>query len=234
MWLRGHKGTSLLVEKEQTVTLSADSEVPTVILRPRTVSALLVTFGILTPSPARLSDRDSFEILDTIQGYVNVKVPDTNGRIGGYTPSFLRAILTAFDPGAPVPQTVQIPGLQREGASASTVPRRHRNIGISRLNQIELPVPDLLTKFAVAVLVPNLINIVVDVNSTLYLNAGITHLMVNNFLCYAGARIVQQSNYLAADIYGTMQGSLINVIHDVKGKDLIINSALLSERATHN
>jgi hypothetical protein len=227
-----------LVEDGTTVTLGADDpEVPSVVLRPLTTAALLVTCGILTTSPARLSDRDAFEELDTTEGYVDVKRPGPDGRIGGYTPSFLRRILSVLDPEAPVPESVRLDSSPRgsgtsrgERANDVVMPKRRREFGALRgLNSIEMPVPSLLGEFSVVTTVPSLINIVVGVNSTLYLGPDITQLMVNDFLCYEGARVLQQSDYLAADIYGTLMGGLREIVYRPEVDELIIEEEQLAQ-----
>ena len=108
MWFKNDGVPSLLVEDGKTVTLTAaDAELPAVVLRPLTTAAFLVACGISSSTPARLSDPDAFQKLKNTDGYVNVKLPDLDGRIGGHTSSFLRHILTILDPEAPMPQTVR-------------------------------------------------------------------------------------------------------------------------------
>jgi hypothetical protein len=240
VWFPTSDGSSLLVEDGERITIGSDDpEVSSVVLRPLTAAALMVTCGILTPSPARLSDQDSFERLDTTEGYVDVKHPAPDGRIGGFTPSFLRRILTVLDPEAPVPTSVRLrPAPPRAGffgaqqVTDMDLLDGRRNIGAGQgLNDIEMPVPEILSGFGIVTVVPKLIDIVVGFNSTLFLDFTITQLMVNDFLCYEGAQVHQESDYLAADIFGTMMGGLHEVIYEVEGERLVINDDRLAQQA---
>jgi hypothetical protein len=240
MWFSTDDGSSLLVEDGETVTLSADDhEVTSVVLRPLTAAALQVACGILSASPARLSDTAAFETLDSTEGYIDVKNPGPDGKVGGYSPAFLRRILTILDPEAPAPTSVRLRSAQSRAAalggqktSATETFKLRRNIdAVQGLNDVEMPMPDIFSRFGVIVVVPKLINIVVGFNATLFLNATITQLMVNNFICYNGSRVVQQSNYLATDIFGTMIGGLNSAVHQVKGKELTIDFSQLTQQA---
>jgi hypothetical protein len=231
VWFRSDDGSSLLVEDGETVTISASGkELQAVILRPLTTTATLVACGILTTSPARLSDAAAFESLDTVEGYVDVKRPGPDGRIGGYTQSFLRRILTVLNPEVPIPKSVSLP----QGSDTERAGSR-RNAGtVQDLNEIVIPVPSMLTNSGIAVAVPRLIDIVVGLNSTLILNSDITHLMVNDFLCYDGARVIQQSDYVALDVAGIMMGGLTLPVYRPQDGRLHIDHSLLAQQAVFN
>jgi hypothetical protein len=57
-------------------------------------------------------------------------------------------------------------------------------------------------------LVWHLEDIIVHPRAVLVLDDSVSFLMVRNFFCYAGARVVQRSGYLNTDVVGTLRGSI--------------------------
>ena len=235
MWFKNDGVPSLLVEDGKTVTLTAaNAELPAMVLRPLTTAAFLVACGIVPSTPARMCDPAAFQRLKTTEGYVSIKLPSPDGRIGGYTSSFLRHILTSLNSDAPMPESVRLrTSAQRTSAvGEQRTAARVRNVSVSAeqgLVDIEIPLPEFMRHFGLVTPIAHVKDIVVGVNSTLVLDASITHLLVNDFVCYRGSKIIQESSYLALDVCGTMIGGLFDVIHQIAHEGLLINFDLVRE-----
>ena len=238
MWFHGSRYPSLLVEDNATVTIGMDNPELTIVpLRPLTTAALLIMGGIPTSVPARLSDARAFEKLESADGYVDIKRPGPDGRIGGYTSSFLRHVLTRLDPTKPVPATIEWqsqahPVTQAGNQSGDGRRPRNRNVGMGPgITSTRISVPGIFLNNGVISLVPIFDNIVVGFGATLYLGADVTHLGANNFICYEGSTIKSDSTYLAVDVEGTLAGSVQSIVHEIVGEELAINFAALAGEA---
>ncbi|MGH6851180.1 MAG: hypothetical protein ACREDD_12160 [Methylocella sp.] len=230
MFLRSEETSqpSLVVAEGATFTLSAHHahEHPNLItnLRPRTTAALLVAAGRPPAMPPRLSDAGAFEHIEKTEGLVNLHGPDDVGRVAGYSVPFLSRLFDVLDPDIhrTPPPTVQwhrpahevgvhpcgcgdrLSQLDPATAAHDRLQKRARDFR----QLITAPVPDFLIELKVFTWALNVHDIIVERNATLVLDDSVAFLLVRNFLCYQGSRIVQKSRYLTADIIGVLRGSI--------------------------
>jgi hypothetical protein len=234
---------SLLVEDGETVTISArdahENGIPIQRMRPRTTAALLVLAGQQFPSPPRLSDRAAFEQIETTEGLVNLSKLDQDGRIAGYSVSFIRGILSALDPKERVPpkSVRRLIPLDNENNHCCCSSKRHlthkakNTLSASSTNTVSLAeastspqlthsfreafVPEFLVNLQVSALFTRLGDIVIGHNATLIMGPDISYAIADNILGYHGSRIVQRGSYLNVDVIATMRGGILNRFHTV-------------------
>jgi len=229
MFVRSEESShsSLVVADGTTFVLSAShvSRHPNLItnLRPRTTAALLVAAGRPPAVPPRLSDAGAFGHVNETEGLVNLHARDEEGRVAGYSVPFLSRIFDALDSDIPTPPpTVQWHrpaddvGVHRCSCSGRA-PQPDRTTAVHDHQQIRArdfrhlitaPVPNFLISMEIFFVVLDLEDIIVHPNATLVLDGSVAFMLARNFLCYDGARIVQQSPYLCTDIVGTLRGSI--------------------------
>ncbi|HXB72348.1 MAG TPA: hypothetical protein VNY05_29180 [Candidatus Acidoferrales bacterium] len=250
---------SLLVEDGQTLTISArdarEIGVPMLTMQPRTTAALLVLAGQPPPAAPRLSDRAAFEQIDRTEGLASFSKLDQDGRIAGYSVSFIRGVLEAFDPNDRVPpQSVKrlIPSDVDKPCDCSSSQHQARNV--TRATNIApatsavaadvsqskpatgslraIRVPEFLVDFKVYSLFVRLGDIVVSHNATLVLDSDISFAIADNVLAYTGARIVQRGGNMNLDVTGIMRGSIFSLIHSVTDVLRVNFQSLAAELAT--
>lgn len=85
-----------------------------------------------------------------------------------------------------------------------------RQLGLlAKLGKIfETAVPDWLKDFQVYSSALVYDDVVVEANGTLVINKFVTSLSANNFRMHQGAKVVQESPYLTAEITGELRGDL--------------------------
>ena len=228
---------SLVVAEGTTFVLNSDhlSKHPNLVinLRPRTTAALLVAAGRPPSPPPRLSDEGAFEHVEKTDGLIDLHRRDGEGRVAGYSVPFLSRLFDALDPAAPTPPPTvqwhipsddtgvqrcscggQIPqadmsqpgGVQPGRAAALSDHQKIRAGGFRQI--ITAPVPSFVSNLEISIVTYNIWDIIVDPGAVLVLDNDVSYLWVRNFFCYRGARVVQRSGYLSADIFGTMRGGI--------------------------
>lgn len=252
---------SLLVEDGETVTISArdahETGIPVLRMQPRTTAALLVLGGQPPPTAPRLSDRAAFERIERTDGFVNLSELDQDGRISGYSTSFLKGVLAALDPHEKTPprlvkRLVPIGDNEEDHCRCSSNRRQVRDAigntgaaGTTAMAFAERLLPTLVTHSVREVFVPDFVaelkvfslftrlgDIVVGRKATLILDSDISFAIADNVLAYRGARIVQRASYLNLDVTGTMRGSLLNTIHTATDVLKVNLHALVAEPPT--
>lgn len=249
---------SLLVREGHTVTINAcdarELGIPSVAVQPKTTAAILTLAGRPPAAAPRLSDITAFERIERTEGLVSFSKPDEDGRIGGYTPGFLRGVLQAFNPEDRVPPRVvryTIPHKKDHHdcgccgkAQAEPGDRSERGTPEADASFLKRPlapraafsireaaVPAFLTGFHLYELFTMFGDIVVEPNATLILGPDVMFGIADNVLAYRGARIVQRASQMNFDVGGTMRGSLIKITHRVADIVKIDFAALAAEHA---
>lgn len=93
----------------------------------------------------------------------------------------------------------------------------------------EHPVPSCLLELSVHAVIPMVGDIVVGRGATLTFAADMSWGIVNNFLMYFGARVVQAASQLTLDVQSHMCGSLIKNVYIFDNVSLKIDTAALSK-----
>jgi len=243
---------SLVVADGETVTIGVNNAealgVPVVSVRPLTTAALLVLGGRPSSAPPRLSDDAAFERIESTEGLVNLLEVDEDGTIAGYSIPFLRNVLDALDPSAPVPPPFiqfRVPhdNLNRPcGCNAGPGPMKiekphdaalaadQRAVSEASLRiRAQVFVPDFFVHLRIYSVFVDLGDIVVGRNSTLVLDSDLSFARAHNVFAYHGSRIVQRSDYLALNVAGTMRGGIMNIFHSVTEEILKVDRSLLAE-----
>ena len=216
------KAPSLLVEDGTTVTLSAEAPGPQVLMiRPRTIAALKQVWGAPVNKPVRLSDESAFERVHTGKGYVDITKPDAERRIGGHTTPFLRNVVRALDPDAPMPTSTVRGQVPHSNTSKASLPATTKMANVSYEEAfhtiVEVPIPRFLRDFSVIARLLVFDDVIIGFNSTLVFSSNIWVVLASNILAYDGSRIVQQGQYFSLDVTGTMRGSIQSIVHNVNG-----------------
>lgn len=223
---------SLLVEDGKTFTIDPDIKglfVSTV--RPRSVAALLALWGIPSPQPPpRLSDAAAFKTVTNTVGLVELNPTENEPRIGGHSAPYVRAVLKALDPQVPMPKSVRwrvahdhtVRAVGGPASSSADI-RDMQPVHV----ESEVPVPEFIHELAIYTKVVVYQDIVIGFGSTLVIN--VSPLMANNFLAYGGSRVTMNTPYLNLDVYGTMQGGIPSIIHQVVGKVLKVSLPKLDQ-----
>lgn len=203
-------------------------------LRPKTVQALKTIAGVPVQQPARLADARAFEILDRNPGErLAHLLPDRDGTIRGVPSDLVHAIITNLDERSPIPKRVRI--VQR---SRRRKEMRQKRSLFNMPSPYPQPYPDPDTdppyppdlewvkRFGwyrkvfealvggwlqdLAVYSTSLTygDVEIHTNGTLVVGEHITNLTANNFRMHQGAKVIQESPSLTADITGELLGDL--------------------------
>jgi hypothetical protein len=224
---------SLLVEDGTNFTIEPNLKGLTVSkVRPRSVGAWLALCGIPSPQPPpRLADAAAFESVSSTEGLVELKLSEHTRRVGGYSAPFVRAVLKALDPQAPMPKSVHWRVAQDHSVKVvdpSTSSSIH-NTPVEQAVHIEseVPVPAFMHEGSVYTKCVLLEDIIVGFGSTLVIS--VSPMIVNNFIMYGGSQVIVSTPYLNLDVNGTMQGGVPSVIHEVIGKNLAVDVSKLRQ-----
>ena len=215
MTVKGGKGVNIPEGKKVTLSQKTAKSLgfTPVILRPLTAAAMKTASGIRTKKPARLRDKKSFEIRDSMEGLVELK-PDKKGMIGGIKASYLRALITRIEEKDPIPNTVRIEKRRREWRSRKIglpikVPTKEELVELAYVEKFyELLVPDFVTGLLLSLTAYVAEDIFVGSMATLVLDETVTAISARNCHIQDGGRIIQKAPYLTVDLTGEMKGLL--------------------------
>lgn len=243
MFIRCEDSTQpgIVVEEGSTFTLSAQGspEFPNLLanLRPRTTAALLVAAGRPPSRPIRLSDASAFEQVRQEEGLVDLHAIDAEERVGGYSVSFLSRVFDVLDPESRTPATTvefraktlanNTKGCGCKSEYAQPVAAAATHAGSSAMaspeirSQVVARVPKFVSDLNVRLIAPYLSDIIVKPNATLVLDGSVRNLIVRNFFCYTGSRIVQKSGRLNLDVTGVLRGSIPNYVIFYSAADIL-------------
>lgn len=220
------KQPSLTVPTERKVTISLEQpEGGKVIhIRPKTPLALKTLAGVPVRRPARLDDRNAFEVIENVKaiGSLVHLMPDRAGTINGSPQALVKGLITNLSDEGPMPklvraiQRVRERGELRAKRSILGLPpiepdlQRLRELGsIIKVGNIQdLALPDWLAGLKVYLNVLTYGDVVIEANGTLVISRFVTSLQAQNFYMHQGAKVVQQSRYLTVTISGELKGDL--------------------------